>query len=204
MQSKTLITLLFTGICVFLLILASCSSKDKTRPTATISQPGNSPASVQPLDLDDHESYEKILKEDSLNTDARLKLAAFYYLKKDYNKALYHFLLVHSIDKNNMAALFNLGNIYYDLQQDEDAISYYEMFLEKEKTNYNVRCDLATCYIRLNNYVKAISLLRENIKASSLHLQSHYNLSFALRQTGKIAEADEEMKIYEKLKSQQP
>lgn len=195
---KVLSLLCLIGVWAFSI---SCSNPDAGKAKQAGQQADTSQSQVLPLSLDDHETYVNILKKDSLNTDARLKLAAYYYLNKDYNNALYHFLLVHSIDKHNMAAVFNLGNIYYDLQQNEDAIGYYQLFLEKDKSNYNVRCDLATCYIRLNNYEKAISLLRENIKANNNHLQSHYNLSFALKQTGKVSEANEEMNLYEKLKS---
>ncbi|NVO19317.1 MAG: tetratricopeptide repeat protein [Bacteroidetes bacterium] len=190
------------GLCLTLGFLISCS-QDKTSSKPSNEQTRTTGIQTQPLSLDDHTTYEKILAKDSLNTDARLKLAAYYYLNKDYNKALYHFLIVHTIDKNNMAALFNLGNINYDLEQNEEAIPYYEKFLAKDKSNYNVRCDLATCYIRLNKYDKAINLLKENIQANYNHLQSHFNLSYALKQSGKITEANEEMNVYQKLKSKQ-
>jgi tetratricopeptide (TPR) repeat protein len=95
-----------------------------------------------------------------------------------------------------MATLFNLGNLYYDTQRNEEAIKYYERFLKLDKNNSNVRCDLATCYLNLKNTDKAISLLRENIKINFNHPQSHYNLSVILKQAGKTAEAEEELKIY--------
>jgi len=189
-------------IAVFVLSACNETGKKETAVTGKDSTPVQ--AVVHSLNLDDHESYKKILREDSLNTDARLKLAAYFYLNKKFNEALYHYLIVNRIDKNNMAALYNLGNIYYDLQQNEDAIQYYEKFLALDKSNYNARCDLATCYLRLNKHEKAISILRENIKLNSNHLQSHYNLAVVLKESGKVAEAEAEMKIYNTLASQQP
>lgn len=181
----------------FILAMASCTnselkvSSDKDQSTGT-SSVENSASIV----MESSEAYETMLKTDSLNTDIRLKLAAIYYTNKNYEKAIYHYLIVNSIDKNNLAALFNLGNIYYDTQRNKEAIQYYERFLKLDNNNSNVRCDLATCYMNLNNIDKAISLLRENIKINFNHPQSHYNLSVMLKQTGKVAEAEEELKIF--------
>jgi tetratricopeptide (TPR) repeat protein len=196
--------MIYIKLCVVTLLLASCTNSE-LKVTSDKSQ--NSEVSQQntpSISMDNPESYEMMLKTDSLNLDMRLKLAGTYYTTKNFDKALYHYLIVNSIDKKNMAALFNLGNVYYDTQQDELAIKYYEKFLELDKNNSNVRCDLATCYMNLKNTGKAISLLRENIKLDNNHLQSHHNLSVILKQAGKTAEADEEMKIYNTLLESQP
>jgi tetratricopeptide (TPR) repeat protein len=181
--------------------MTSCNNSE-------IKVPGNRTKNTDPsqsnrpsISMDNPESLEIALKIDSLNTNIRLKLAAQYYANKNFDKALYHYLFINRHDNRNMAALFNLGNVYYDMQQDQLAIKYYEKFLETDKSNSNVRCDLATCYMNLNKIQKAISLLRENIKINYNHPQSHYNLSVMLKQTGKNAEADAEMKIYNSLVS---
>lgn len=187
-----------------ILAMASCNnselkvSSDKNQNTGTSAE---NPASIV---MESPESYETLLKTDSLNTDIRLKLAAIYYTSKNFEKAIYHYLIINRIDENNLAALFNLGNIYYDTQRNEEAIKYYEQFLILDSKNSNVRCDLATCYLNLNNTSKAISLLRENIKINFNHPQSHYNLSVILKQTDQTAEAEEEMRIYNSMAQGQP
>jgi len=187
---------IFISISIATLFMVSCNNSE----LKVSSNPAQSTDPVQKKDpihaMDNPDSYELALKTDSMNTDMRLRLAGQYYTNKNYDKALYHYLLVNRIDKKNLAALFNLGNVYYDTQQDQLAIKYYEKYLELDKSNCNVRCDLATCYLNLENTNKAISLLRENIKINNNHPQSHYNLSVILKQVGKTAEADEEMKIY--------
>jgi len=186
----------FISICLPAIIIASCNNSE-LKVTSNQKPGGDSVQINAPnLAIDNPGSYELALKTDSLNTGIRLRLAAQYYINKNYDKALYHYLVVNSIDKNNLAALFNLGNVYYDTQQDQLAIKYYEKYLELDKSNSDVRCDLATCYLNLKNTNKAISLLRENIRINNNHPQSHYNLSVILKQAGKTAEADEEMKIY--------
>lgn len=190
------VTRLLFLICFTALFLTSCNNSELKVSSNPVQN--NDPRQMKDpsVGLDNIDSYEMALKTDSLNTGIRLRLAGQYYTNKNYDKALYHYLVVNNIDKKNMAALFNLGNVYYDTQQDELAIKYYEKYLELDKTNSNVRCDLATCYLNLNNTNKAISLLYENIKINYNHPQSHYNLSVILKQSGKTAEAEEEMKIY--------
>jgi tetratricopeptide (TPR) repeat protein len=187
------------AVCIAAFVMASCNNSELKVTSDKNQNTDASQLNAPSISMDSPESYEMMLKTDSLNTDIRLKLAAIYYTNKNFDKALYHYQIVNLIDKKNMAALFNLGNVYYDTQQNEQAIKYYEKFLELDKNNSNVRCDLATCYMNLNNTGKAISLLRENIKIDFNHLQSHYNLSVMLKQTGKTAEADEELKIYNTL-----
>jgi len=184
---------------LFTLLMVSCNNSE-LKVTSEKKQSSEASQQIMPsISMDSPEILETALKTDSLNVDTRLKLAAQYYANKNFDKALYHNQIVNRIDKKNIAALFNLGNVYYDTQQDESAIKYYEKFLELDKSNINVRCDLATCYMNLNNTAKAINLLRENIKLDNKHLQSHHNLSIILKQAGKTAEAEEEMKIYNNL-----
>jgi tetratricopeptide (TPR) repeat protein len=187
------------GMSLLTILFVSCNNTDHKGGQNQIQSPSNSQQNIQSPSMDSPDSYESLLQTDSLNTEIRLKLASYYYTTKNFDKALYHYLIVNRIDKNNMAAIFNLGNLYYDTQQNEQAIKYYEIFLKSDKNNQNVRCDLATCYKNLKRTGKAISILRENIKLNSNHPQSHYNLSIMLKESGKIQEAEDELKIYNNL-----
>jgi tetratricopeptide (TPR) repeat protein len=182
-------------------VLFSCHQSDKTGAMENNGNSGSVAGNAVKPSADGPEVYEKMLQADSLNTDVRLRLAAYFYSLKDLEKAMFHNLIVNRIDSNNMAAVFNLGNIYYDLQQNEQAIRYYERFLKFDHGNCNVRCDLATCYMRLNDNETAVSLLQENIRINRSHPQSHYNLSVFLKEKGKLKEAEKEMAIYNSLVS---
>jgi tetratricopeptide (TPR) repeat protein len=189
--------------CLITFFIVSCNnagqkeSKGKTQ-NVVIQQENSESLSSNNIGV-----YEGMLKTDSLNTEIRLKVAAYYYLNKNFEKALAHYLAILQNDKNNLATLFNLGNIYYDIQQNEQAIKYYERLLALDENNSNVRCDLATCYMNLNNTSKAIAILRENIKLDTNHLQSHYNLSVMLRKTGKTVESEKELSIYNAMSDSQ-
>ncbi len=195
-----------TAFLYFFIAVSVQSCNYSSKETQNLqNQPNAVPKTDDPTQIADNPAtYLKALETDSLNTAIRLKLAGYYYSNQDFEKSLYQNHTVLHIDKENLAAIFNLGNIYYDTQQFAQAIKYYEQFLSRDKNNCNVRCDLATCYLSTNNPNKAMSLLRENIKIDASHPQSHYNLSVVLSQTGKTAEADQEMKIYKSLQSGMP
>lgn len=151
---------------------------------------------------DEFTLLEKKLEQDSLNTELRELLATKYYAGGVLDKAAYHFLNIYQHDNKNLIALSNLGNIYYDSQQNDQAIAFYNGALEIDVKNIDMRCDLATCYSRINKNKKAIQLLRENIQTNADHGKSHYNLSVILKQTGNTKEAESEMNIYKNLTSQ--
>ncbi|MBK7214191.1 MAG: tetratricopeptide repeat protein [Bacteroidales bacterium] len=198
-MSKLLGILSVAGFCLLIATLTSCQDNSSGKKNDVADNQNVKQLST--LSVENPEEMEKALVNDSLNTEIRLRLAAHYYSAQDLNKALYHNLTVNRISPDNMAATFNLGNIYYDLNQNEPAIRFYEKFLTVEKTNCNVRCDLATCYMRLNKLDKAEKLLKENTSIDFNHPQSHYNLSMVLKQMGKTAEAEKEMKIYQDMSS---
>jgi|GEM_PF-909329 len=179
-----------------LVLFFSCNTSEPAITNNSNTQ-AISPAEQSPVDY--FTSSENMLEQDSLNVELRSKLAIQYYSVKNYDRAIYHLLIVQEIDKKNLPALIYLGNAYYDTQQNEKAIEFYEKAIAIDNKNIGVRCDLATCYLRINLPKKTIKILNENIKMNYNHAQSHYNLSIVNKQIGKNKEADDEMKIYNQL-----
>ena len=60
-------------------------------------------------------------------------------------------------EPNNPEVLANIGNIYYDTQQFQSAIDYYERALKVQPTDTSIRTDMATAYWYLGNADHAIS-----------------------------------------------
>jgi tetratricopeptide (TPR) repeat protein len=145
---------------------------------------------------DPFSTLENQLHADSTNLNIRLMLASKYYAAGQLAKAASQFSRAYEQDQKNLIALTNLGNIAYDSNQDDKAIGYYEKEIALDPANLNVRCDLATCYARINKLNNAIEILRQNIKIDSLHQKSHYNLAVILQKKGETKESGEEMKIY--------
>lgn len=172
----------------FVIFLISCNSNEQS----------NSLKSSLPADS--FAIKEKLLETDSLNFPLREELAIKYYNNNNnLNKAIYHFIKLCQNDKNNKLALTTLGNIYYDSQQFSNAIEYYEKALKLDSLNTNLRCDLATSFLNINNANKALELLKENIKIDYNHLQSHHNISVVYKKLGKTKESVVEMEIFNKL-----
>jgi tetratricopeptide (TPR) repeat protein len=74
---------------------------------------------------------------------------------------------------NDPAVLTNLGNLYYDAQQYQDAITYYNRALQVRPNDTNVRTDMGTAYWYLGNADRAIQefqivLKTEPTKANTL------------------------------------
>lgn len=148
---------------------------------------------------DEFALMEKKLESDSLNAELRTMLAVRYYSAGKLENAAFHFLEVYRQNPKNLSALTNLGNIYYDSQQDDKAIEFYEKALVLDPQNINIKCDLATCYSNVNKFKRAVDLLKENTKQDPRHVKSHYNLSIILKKSGDVKGAEEELKIYKSL-----
>jgi tetratricopeptide (TPR) repeat protein len=83
-------------------------------------------------------------------------------------------------DPNNLQALINIGNLYYDTRQDLLAIEHYQRSLSIDPRNVNVRTDMAVCFRRTGNPDKAIEELKKGISIDPRHPQSRYNLGVIL------------------------
>lgn len=83
-------------------------------------------------------------------------------------------------DPNNLQAIVNIGNLYFDTRQDLLAIEHYRKALAIDPGNVNVRTDLSVCYRRKGNPDKAIEELKKAISTNPKHAQSRYNLGVIL------------------------
>ncbi len=83
-------------------------------------------------------------------------------------------------DPNNLQAIVNIANLYFDTRQDLLAIENYRKALAIDPGNVNVRTDLAVCYRRTGNPDKAIEELKKAIATNPRHAQSRYNLGVIL------------------------
>jgi tetratricopeptide (TPR) repeat protein len=85
-----------------------------------------------------------------------------------------------SKDPNNLQALINIGNLYFDTRQDLLAIEHYGKALALDPRNVNVRTDMAVCFRRTGNPDRAVEELKKAISMDPRHAQSRYNLGIIL------------------------
>ncbi len=75
--------------------------------------------------------------------------------------------------------LEEVGNLYYDAQQFPTAVQFYNQALEIEPKNVNVRTDLGTAYLYMNDPDRAIKELETALKENPKHGQAMFNLGMA-------------------------
>jgi tetratricopeptide (TPR) repeat protein len=83
-------------------------------------------------------------------------------------------------DPNNLQALINIGNLYFDSGQDRPAVEAYKHALSIDSANANVRVDMAVSLRRLNDPDAAIEELKKAISVNPRHAQARYNLGVIL------------------------
>jgi cytochrome c-type biogenesis protein CcmH/NrfG len=84
-------------------------------------------------------------------------------------------------DPNNLQALANLGNAYFDTDRYQDAIETYSKALAIDPRNPDVRTDRGIMYRKLKQFDKAVEDFRRAARDDSKHLNSRFNLGVTLR-----------------------
>jgi len=105
-------------------------------------------------------------------------------------------------DPNDFTSLTKLGDIYYDGQQYQTAIQYYERALAIHPDNPDVRTDMGTAYWYTGNADKAIAEMETSLKYRAGHPQSLFNLGW-VRWQGK-GDAKGAVDAWEKLLKANP
>jgi len=81
-----------------------------------------------------------------------------------------------SANPNSPELLANIGNVYYDARQYNDAISYYDRALKLQPANTDVRTDTATAYWYLGDSDRAIAEFQAVLKLEPTKANALYNL----------------------------
>lgn len=77
---------------------------------------------------------------------------------------------------NDVDALFQLGNLYYDHQIFDKAIEYYARGLEVRPDNVNARSDMATAYWYLGKPESAVKEYEKSLQIDPKHANTLFNL----------------------------
>ena len=103
---------------------------------------------------------------------------------------------------NDLDALIQLGNLYYDNQKFRDAVDLYGRALEIDPKNIGVRTDRGTSYWNLGQADAAIIEFRKSLELNPTHAQTLYNLGVVFL-NGKN-DAQEARKAWETLLATNP
>jgi tetratricopeptide (TPR) repeat protein len=83
-------------------------------------------------------------------------------------------------DPKNLKVLIQLGNLYFDTGQFDQAIENYSKALEIDPKNADVRTDLGIMYRKKGEYDRAIAEFEKAAEANPKHVNSRYNLGIVL------------------------
>jgi len=84
-------------------------------------------------------------------------------------------------DPNNLQALINLGNAYFDTDRYQEAIDAYSRALVIDPKNSDVRTDMGTMYRKLSRFDQAVEAFRQAAHDDPKHLNSRFNLGIVLK-----------------------
>lgn len=94
-------------------------------------------------------------------------------------------------ETDNFVLLVSLGNNYYDLNNPEESIKYYEMALKLKPDVPEIMVDCGAMYRQLGDFEKALALFKKALKIAPGLPQASFNLGavlFAEKNDPKAAE----------------
>ena len=114
------------------------------------------------------------------NLSILVNLGAAYRLQEKFNEAKKTLEQVLQSDQNNFNALVNYANVLKDLNQNSEAIDYYNKALTINNRNQFVQINLASSYQMIGDFEKSKQILRnlhkefpQNVHADQLYSSIH-------------------------------
>lgn len=104
----------------------------------------------------------------------------------DAEQSLQHVL---EREPKNTDVLRNLGNVAFDREQPEKAITYYTKYLELKPEDESVQTDLNTMRLAAGQTDQAIAGYQQILAKNPKFFQAQFNLGFAYFRAGKQAES---------------
>ena len=83
-------------------------------------------------------------------------------------------------DPKNLSAWAELGNLYFDSDQPQEAIEAYGKYLAVKPDNADVRTDMGIMYRKLGDSDRALKEFRMAAQSDPQHVNSRYNIGVVL------------------------
>ena len=121
-----------------------------------------------------------------------------------YEAARQAYLAVLKIDSSHLDAQNNLGNIYLRQQRPHRAIEVFSALLQADSSYVRAYNNLGYAYLAINQPQRAIQTYKKAIAIDPQYAQAYSSLGALYMQQGKIAEAQQQLAIYEELTPASP
>jgi len=83
-------------------------------------------------------------------------------------------------DPKNLSAWVELGNLYFDTNQPQEAIDAYSKYLAVKPDNPDVRTDMGIMFRKLGDFDRALKEFRTAAQNDPKHVNSRYNIGIVL------------------------
>lgn len=136
-------------------------------------------------------------KEADQTNDATSQTLTMHRTKEDYDEAIANFINLLKREPDNVVLLIALGNTYFDVGRDMEAIEVYKKALEIYPDNVSVRTDLGTSYRRTGQTDKALQEYNRSLAIDPRHSITRYNVGVVYLWDKR--DADSAIKAWEEL-----
>ena len=131
-------------------------------------------------------------------------LAKVYGRIGRYEAARQAYLAVLQINPSHLDAQNNLGNVYLRQQHPHQAIAVFSTLLQADSSYVRAYNNLGYAYLAINQPQRAIQTYKKAIAIDPKYAQAYSSLGALYMQQGKIAEAQQQLAIYEELTGSSP
>ena len=117
----------------------------------------------------------------------------------DFSRATLAYERALELDPHHVGALVNLGNVYYRLEQIDDARRLYERALAIDPQNPNVHYNLGNVYDDLEEFRTAIRFFDSALRLNPGNADAHFNLGLVHDRLGNVDKVRQHMMAYLRL-----
>ena len=96
----------------------------------------------------------------------------------------------------NVQTWIQLGNLYYDTNNFQEAIFHYQHALMMDSTNTDVRVDMGICYFNTGQPERAVEEMKKALSLNPNHLNALFNIGIVSNSMGERDEAERHWKQY--------
>lgn len=120
--------------------------------------------------------------------DKAVELADKYATKGRFNESEAAYKTAIAMQPENVKAIYNLGNLYYDENRMPDAVKNYQKSIEKAVTKedkHRVYHNLGNVFLKNKQYDAAIAAYKQSLRNDPTDDETRYNLALAKREKEK-------------------
>ncbi len=101
--------------------------------------------------------------------------------------------LEHDLDRHdpeNEQTMLRLANLYHDIRQFDNAIGYYNQYIERNPNNSDVQVDLGICYFEAGQPERAVETVEKVTRDFPEHQLAAFNLGIIYLNLGEVEPAN--------------